>query len=131
VNFKKGDLILKEFYKCEIDGKVFESQGDCLKHEFELKGGKNNLKNIIDDAFFILEDRYKLTFEELEYDAYIGWDQNPNTDRKNYVEYQKLKFNVLSNGTIIGDKYDRGSSGGYSVEEIVRGRLCLPIFENF
>lgn len=110
---------MKRVYKCEIDGKVFDLERDCLKHEFELKGGSSNFKNMVNETLKYLESTSDLTFELIEAKAEVSWDGDPNTDVHKYVEWQEIELKVYHNDEQRGETYSRGAQGSYTREVII------------
>jgi hypothetical protein len=118
-NFIKGDVLMKQVYKCDIDGKVFDKKSDCLKHEFELKGGNQRFINDVKEAINYLEDTTDLQFEVVSAKAEIGWDGNPNTSIMNFVELQDVEIIVYFNGEQRGETYSRGGYDYYTKEKLI------------
>lgn len=111
---------MKMVYKCEIDGKVFDRERDCLKHEFELKGGSKHFENIVKDAISVIETCSDLKIELYEAKAEIDWDGDTNKDIQKYVEWQTIDLAVFRNGEKIGENYSRSSEGGFTKEVIIQ-----------
>jgi hypothetical protein len=113
---------MKEVYKCELDGKVFERKVDCMRHEFELNGGSKRFENEVKDVLQELESETGLEFNLIESNSKIEWDGDPNTDIMRYVESQTLEIEVYYNGEQRGDTYSRGSEGGFT-KDVIREEL--------
>lgn len=111
---------MKTLYKSEIDGKIFESKGKCLKHEFELKNGSELFVNNVQTALKELEQEYDLTFNVLELEASVDWDENPNTDEMNFVEWCTYEIEVYYKGVKRGEDFSGGSSSGIFSKDIIK-----------
>lgn len=110
---------MKQVYKCEIDGKVFDRKGDCLKHEFELKGGSKRFELEVEEALKYLKEQYSLDFSVINVKAEVDWDGDPNTDEMNFVEWQTVEIDVYSNGDQRGETYSLSSEGDITKEVII------------
>ncbi|MGG2091296.1 hypothetical protein AB1283_00835 [Bacillus sp. S13(2024)] len=113
---------MKQIYKAE-DGKVFETKGECLKYEFELKGGSKHFEKQVEEAIVYLENTTNLTFKIIEAKAKVDWDGNPNTDELNYVEWQTVDIVVYANKEQRGENFSRGSQGGFNKDTIIEDIL--------
>lgn len=102
-----------------MDGKIFEKEKDCLVHEFNLKGGSESFKSIVQEAVNEVKNITGLDIEIREASAKIDWDGDPNTDVKNFVEWQEIELVVYKDGVQRGEEYSRGSQGGFTKEFLV------------
>jgi hypothetical protein len=109
---------MQEIYKAS-DGAIFDRKKDCMVHEFNLKGGSESFKEIVQSAIKEIESRTDLKIELVEASAKIDWDGDPNTDVMEFVEWQGVNLTIYHNGTQRGENYDRGSQGGYTKEYLV------------
>ena len=114
---------MKQIYKCEIDGKVFENKGDCLKYEFELSGGNERFKEEVEKAVLHLEENTDLTFVILEAEAKVDWDGDPNDHEYTFVEWQIVDIEVYQNGEKRGENFSRSSEGSFDRDTIINSIL--------
>jgi hypothetical protein len=114
---------MKQIYKCEIDGKVFENKGDCLKYEFELQGGNERFKEEVEKAVLHLEETTDLTFVVLDASAKVEWDGDPNNKEYTFVEWQSVDIEVYQNGEKRGENFSRGSEGHFNKDTIINSIL--------
>lgn len=110
---------MKQVYKCEIDGKIFDNRGDCLKHEFALKDGNKLFVEEVNATLTHLTEKYGLEFVINEIKAEVDWDHDPNTDVANFAEWHHIDVDVYANGVQRGDSFSRGSQGNYTKEVII------------
>ncbi|MDT0160346.1 hypothetical protein [Bacillus sp. AG4(2022)] len=109
---------MKQIYKA-TDGTIFESKRECLEHEFNLKGGTNYFESLVQEAVKEFESFTGLKVKVEEAKASIGWDGDPNTIERNYVEWQEVDLVITKDGRQIGENYSRGSQGGYTKEYLI------------
>jgi hypothetical protein len=109
---------MKQIYK-SVDGIIFEKIKDCMIHEFNLKGGCNAFKLLVQDAVKDIESKTDLKIKIEEAKAKIDWDGDPNTDVMEYVEWQEVDLIIYHQGNQRGENYSRGSQGGFTKESLV------------
>jgi hypothetical protein len=119
----RGGIRMKQIYRCEIDGKIFENRGECLKYEFELKGGNRLFKEEVNAAIKHLEENTDLTFVILDANAEVEWDGDPNKEVYTFVEWQNVNIEVYHNDKKRGEDFYRSSEGGFNKDSIVKSIL--------
>jgi hypothetical protein len=115
--------MMKQVFKSE-DGLVFDSKADCLKHEFELNGGNEAFKELVNQAAGEVEQVSGLKLFINESYAKVGWDGDPNVDEHNYVVWQTVYISAYEDdGKQRGEDFARRSQGGYTKELLVESLL--------
>lgn len=110
---------MKQVYKCEIDGIVFDNMKDCLQHEFDLKGGSKRFEDEVKEAIKYIEDNTDLNLQLIEAKAEIGWDGDSNTSKMRYVELQEVEIIIFHDGEQRGETFSRGGQNYFTKDKII------------
>lgn len=126
---------MEQIYRTS-DGRIFENKGAALKHDFFLNKGEEKFIKMVNEVLDYMSNEYSLEFKVIELKSYIDWDQDPNSDIRNFSEYQEIEVEVFKDGKQVGEIYDRGSSnGGWNAETLKEGLIkeyvhpYLSVFE--